>query len=144
MVIKRILTGVLAAAVAAGAMPVAAQQAAAGVLAGTAVKEASPPYEEYRVQLRSVSTGTVVSTHPLSSTGTFSIANVPFGQPHLIELVNIAENAIVCTEGPFTLSAPNRTSRTDVRVECGGSALWLLLAAAGLPAIVGQPRSADR
>ena len=114
---------------------------AAWPISGTAAKEAKPPYEEYRVQLRSVTAGTVVSTQPLSPAGTFNIPNVPFGQAHVVELVNIASNSIVCTEGPFTLAAPNQTSRTGVRIECGSSSTWLLLAAAGIPAITGAPRS---
>jgi hypothetical protein len=142
MAMRRILAGTLAAALV--TMPVVAQQQAVGTISGTAVKEATPPYEEYRVQLRSVATGAVVSTHALSPSGTYTVPNVPFAQPHLIELVNVTSNRIVCTEGPFTLSAPNRTSRSDANIECGGSALWLLLAAAGLPAVVGDPRSADR
>jgi hypothetical protein len=144
IVMRRILVGALAAAVAAGSATAFAQQTAAtGVISGTAVKEAQPPYEEYRVQLRSVATGTVVGTQPLSPTGTFTIPNVPLTTPHIVELVNIASNTIVCTEGPFTLTS-NQMNRVGVRIECGSSATWLLLAAAGLPAIVGDPRSSDR
>jgi hypothetical protein len=144
IIMRRIFAGVLAAVVAAGSATALAQQAAAtGVISGTAVREAKPPYEEYRVQLRSVATGTVVSTQPLSPTGTFTIPSVPLTQAHLVELVNVASNSIVCTEGPFTLTS-NQTSRVGVRIECGSSATWLLLAAAGLPAIVGDPRSSDR
>lgn len=144
MMIRRIVAGVLAAAMAASGAAVYAQQAAAtGLITGTAVKEAKPPYEEYRVQLRSVTTGTVVSTQPLSPSGTFNIPNVALAQPHVVELVNIASNSIVCTEGPFTVTSSQPT-RAGVQISCGRSATWLLLAAAGLPAIIGDPRSADR
>ena len=141
---RRMVAGVLAAALVAGSATLLAQQTAqTGVISGTAAREAKPPYEEYRVQLRSVTTGTVVSTQPLSPTGTFSIPNVPLTQAHVVELVNIPTNSIVCTEGPFTLGA-NQANRVGVRIECGSSSTWLLLAAAGLPAIVSDPRSADR
>jgi len=143
MVIRRIVAGVLAAAMAAGAALYAQQAAATGLITGTAVKEAKPPYEEYRVQLRSVATGTVVSTQPLSPSGTFNIPSVPLAAPHVVELVNIASNSIVCTEGPFTVTSGQPT-RAGVQISCGKSATWLLLAAAGLPAIIGDPRSADR
>lgn len=127
-----------------GATTLAQQPAATGVISGTAAKEASPPYEEYRVQLRSVATGTVVSTQSLGANATFTVPNVPLGQAHVVELVNIASNTIVCTEGPYTLRAPNQVNRTGVRIECGTSSAWLLLAAAGLPAVVANPRSSDR
>ena len=130
---------------AAGAATTFAQQpAATGTISGTATKEASPPYEEYRVQLRSVATGTVVTTQPLGANATFTLPNVPLGQAHVVELVNIASNSIVCTEGPYTLRAPSQINRAGVRIECGSSSQWLLLAAAGLPAIVASPRSGDR
>ena len=142
---RRMLAGVMCAVIAAGAVPVLAQQAAtSGVISGTAAKEAKPPYEQFRVQLRSVTTGTVVSTQPLSPTGAFTIPAVPFGTAHLVELVNVATNSIVCTEGPFTLSAPSQTNRVGVQISCKSSSNWLLLAAAGLPAIVSSPRSSDR
>ena len=141
---RRIFAGVLSAVVAVGFATVFAQQpGASGVISGTAAREAKPPYEQFRVQLRSVTTGAVVSTQALSPTATFSIPSVPLGSPHVVELVNIASNSIVCTEGPFTLST-GQPSRLGVVISCNSRAEWLLLAAAGLPAIIGSPRSSDR
>jgi hypothetical protein len=141
---RPIIAGILSAVLAVGGATMFAQQpSGAGVISGTAVGEAKPPYEQFRVQLRSITTGAVVSTQPLSPTATFSIPNVPYGTPHLVELVNIASNSIVCTEGPFLLNTA-LPSMLGVRISCNSSASYLLLAAAGLPAIVGDPRSADR
>ena len=141
---RRILVGALAIILAVGSAPAFAQQAVTGVVSGRATDEVKPPFEDYRVQLRSVQTGLVVTTEPLNSQGLFSFSGVPMAIPHVVELVNVADNDIVCTEGPFTLTSPNQTSRTNVNIQCGGSAAWLLLAAAGLPGVVLDPRSADR
>jgi len=141
---RRLIAGVLSAVlIAGGATTLAQQPAGAGLISGTAAGEAKPPFEQYRVQVRSVATGAVVSTQPLSPTATFSIPNVPFGVPHVVELVNVATNSIVCTEGPYLLNTAT-PNRVGVRISCNSSASYLLLAAAGLPAIVADPRSADR
>ncbi len=140
---RAIFAGVMSVALVLSVSTFAQQPGASGVISGTASGEAKPPYEQFRVQLRSVATGAVVSTQPLSPTATFSIPSVPLGTPHVVELVNIASNSIVCTEGPFTLST-TQTSRLGVRISCNSRSTWLLLAAAGLPAIIGDPRSSDR
>ena len=46
----------------------------------------------------------------------------------LVELVNLKRNKIVCTEGPFMLTAPALMNKTDVNIDCGQppAALWLL------------------
>ena len=144
MTMRRVLAGTLALVLAVGTVPVLAQQAVTGVISGRATDEVDAPFEDYRVQLRSVQTGLVVATEPLTAQGLFSFSGVAMTTPHVVELVDIGDNDIVCTEGPFTLTAPNQTSRTGVSIKCGGSAAWLLLAAAGLPGVVLNPRSADR
>jgi hypothetical protein len=144
MTMRRVLAGTLAALLVVGTVPALAQQAVTGVISGRATDEVDAPYEDYRVQLRSAETGLVVATEPLTAQGLFSFSGVAMTTPLLVELVDIADNDIICSEGPYTLTAPNQTSRTSVNIECGGSAAWLLLAAAGLPGVVLDPRSADR
>jgi hypothetical protein len=70
--------------------------------------------------------------------GLFSFANVELNQRMLVELVNLKQNKIVCTEGPFVLSAPALTNKTDVNIDCGKppAALWLLAAGAGAAAAI--------
>jgi hypothetical protein len=129
-----------------GAAPMMAQQAA-GVLGGTATDEARAPFTDFSVQLRNPSTGQVVATQPLTEKGLFSFNNVELNQRLLVELVNLKQNKIVCTEGPFMLTAPALTNKSDVSIDCGQptAALWLLTAGAGAAAAIAiGTRSASR
>jgi hypothetical protein len=122
-------------------------QLAAGVLGGKATDEARKPYTDYSVQLRNPVTGQVVATQPLTAQGQFSFNGVALDEKMLVELVNVKQNKVVCTEGPFTLSAPAQTNKTDVNIDCGKhpTSTWLLAAAAGAAsAIALGRRSADR
>jgi hypothetical protein len=131
MVIRRVLAVTLAATLALSVSPAMAQQAA-GILSGNATDEANKPYTDYSVQLRDAATGVLVGTVPLDAQGHFSFANVEMTKRFLVELHNVKENRVVCTEGPYSLTS-QRATRTDVNIDCGGTpaALWLLLAGAG-------------
>ncbi len=112
--------------------PVLAQDTL-GTIAGRAVDEARKPYSNYSVQLRDVANGQVVQTVPLSSEGQFSFQKLTLANRYLVELVDQRDRKVVCSEGPYQLSAPNAAVRNDVNIDCGVSpaALWLILAGAG-------------
>jgi hypothetical protein len=146
MITRRVVAGVTALFLAVGAAPMMAQQAA-GVLGGKATDEARKPYTDYSVQLRNPVNGQVVATRPLTAQGQFTFSDVALNQKMLVELVNLKQNKVVCTEGPFTLSAPALTSKTDVNIDCGKPPMsaWLLAAGAGAASAVALGRrSADR
>jgi hypothetical protein len=146
MITRRVLAAALACFMAAGAAPMMAQQVA-GVLGGKATDEAKEPYTDFSVQLRNPSTGQVVATQPLTEKGLFSFNNVELNQRMLVELVNLKQNKIVCTEGPYQLTAPALTNKSDVNIDCGQppAALWLLTAGAGAAAAIAiGTRSASR
>lgn len=149
MITQRVMALTLAASMVAGLSPAFAQQGA-GTIAGKATDEAKPPYSRYSIQLRDAASGQVTSTTPLNPQGMFSIANVEMARRYLVELVqtNPGNNQarVLCTEGPFTLSAAN-PSKTDVVIECGKkeTAQWLLAAGAGTAAAIAlATRSASR
>ena len=129
-----------------GATPMMAQQSA-GVLGGKATDEARKPYTDYSVQLRNPVNGQIVATQPLTAQGQFTFNDVALNQKMLVELINLKQNKVVCTEGPFALSAPAQTNKTDVNIDCGKppTAAWLLAAGAGAASAIalGQ-RSSSR
>ena len=131
MTAKRILAGVLSAALIAAAAPATAQPAV-GAIAGRATDEAKKPYTAYAVQLRDVASGLVASTLPLDDQGKFHFAGVAISQTYLVELVQIEKKKIICTEGPYSLT-PAVPAKLDVNVHCGAApaAFWLLAAGAG-------------
>jgi hypothetical protein len=120
----------------AGSVPVLAQQAL-GTIAGKADDEAKKPYADYAVQLRDVVSGQVTSTRPLGLEGQFSFTGVALSSKYLVELVQIKEKKIVCTEGPYELTT-SVTNKLDVNISCGKvpAAIWLLAAGAGAAAAV--------
>jgi hypothetical protein len=138
MITRRIVAIMVALFMAVGMAPLALAQQGSGVLGGKATDEAKKPYDDYSVQLRNPQTGQVVATQPLGAQGQFSFDKVDLNQKMLVELLNQKQNKIVCTEGPFELSAPAHTSKTDVNIECGKkpAAAWLLAAAAGAASAV--------
>jgi hypothetical protein len=104
-----------------------------GMLAGKATDEAKKPYSDYAVQLRDVATGQITSTQPLSGEGRFSFSGVELSRRYLVELFQTKERKVVCTEGPYMLTAGSMPNKTDINIDCGKTpaALWLLLAGAG-------------
>jgi hypothetical protein len=136
MRIQRIVAIVLVAVIGLGAVPALAQQMA-GTIAGKASDEAKQPYSDYAVQLRDVASGQVVNTLPLNLQGQFSFTGVALTNRYLVELVQVKEKKIVCTEGPYSLTT-TMTSKTDVNISCGKvpAAIWLLAAGAGAAAAV--------
>lgn len=130
MTTRRALITALAIGVSVGT---ALAQQTSGTLAGKATDEAKKPYSNYAVQLRDVATGQITSTQPLNDQGRFSFAAVQLSRPYLVELFQTQEKKVVCTEGPYTLTASSMPNKTDVNIDCGRTpaVLWLLLAGAG-------------
>jgi hypothetical protein len=139
MISRRLLTLALTALLAAGSMPVLAQQA--GTLGGKATDEAKQPYSDYTVQVRNAATGQIVRTEPLNATGLFTFANLEMNQRYLVELFKVSEAKVVCTEGPFNLQTPSMPTKTDVNIDCGKKALWLLLAAPAIGVLTARSPS---
>jgi hypothetical protein len=85
------------------------------------------------VQLRDVANAQVVQTVPLTNEGLFSFQKLTLAKRYLVELVDVRDRKVVCSEGPYLLSGPNATAKNDVNIDCGVSpaALWLILAGAG-------------
>jgi hypothetical protein len=112
-------------AMATSATQLLAQSASLG---GTAKDEAKKPYTDYTVRARDVSQGAIASTIALDTTGNFTLPNLA-STKYLVELVN-KNGKVVCTEGPFDLSA--RAFKNDVVIDCNKvpAAWWLLGAAA--------------
>ncbi len=138
MAIHRLCSAALAIALTVGLSPLAAQQVVTGAIAGRATDEARKPYANYVVQLRDADTGQIVSSVPLDPQGRYQFADVPLSRHFLVELYNVRDREMICTEGPQTLTAEvNR--RNDLNIDCGATpaALWLLTAAAGAVAATG-------
>lgn len=144
---RRILTLALALSFAVGTLPVALSAApqSNGVISGKATDEAKKPYSDYTVRLRDVTTGQLASTVPLDTQGRFSFSSVALSTRYLVELFNVKDSKVVCTEGPYTLTSTALT-RTDVNINCGTNpAAWWLAAAGGAAALIAVAvRSASR
>jgi hypothetical protein len=136
MATRKILAIALAAFMAVGVTPSFAQQTN-GIISGTADDEANKPYSDYSVQLRDAATGQIVSTTSLNDQGRFSFESVGMSRRMLVELVNVKQKDVVCTEGPIVLT-PQGMSKTDVNIDCGmvPAAFWILAAGAGAAAAV--------
>jgi hypothetical protein len=89
--------------------PVLAQDVM-GTLGGRAVDEARKPYSNYTVQLRDVANAQVVQTVPLTNEGLFSFQKLTLAKHYLVELVDVRDRKVVCSEGPYLLSGPNATA----------------------------------
>lgn len=130
MFMRQLTAVTLAVVLACFAGPLAfAQQPSAGQIAGTAKDEAKKPYSNYVVRARVVNTGVIAATVPLDDSAKFMLPNLT-NERYLVELVQVSNKTVVCTEGPFALTATN-PSKNDVDISCGVPALvWLLPAAA--------------
>jgi hypothetical protein len=140
MVLKKFCSATLVVMLVAGVSPLTAQQQVAptGSIAGRATDEARRPYSNYVVQLRDVDTGQIVNSVPLDSQGRYQFQNLPLSRHFLVELYNVRDREMICTEGPQTLTAI-AAERNDLNIDCGATpaALWLLMAAAGAVAATG-------
>lgn len=133
MVMRKTMAIALVALFGGGTSPlVAQQQPTTGSISGRATDEARKPYTDYTVQLRDTETGQVVHTTPLNAEGRYTFTGLELSRRFLVELYNLKEKELVCTEGPFPL-APDANVRQDVNIDCGAApaALWLLAASAG-------------
>ena len=137
MTMQRMLAVVFVTALATSPVWAQQQPATNGSIGGKATDEAKAPYTDYAVQLRDVSTGQVTQTKALGAQGEFTFTGVTLAKPYLVELFHQKERRVVCTEGPFTLTA-TAVNKGDVSISCGKApaALWLLLAGAGAAAAV--------
>lgn len=127
------MAAAMALVVSVGVLPVAAQsQTAAGSLAGRATNEARRPYTNYIVQLRDAENAQIVGTVPLDASGRFQFTSLDLSRRFLVELYNVQARQLVCTEGPYRLTA-DAAERNDVNIDCGAApaALWLLAASTG-------------
>ena len=107
-----------------------------GIISGKATDEAKKPYTDYKVQLRDVATSQIVATTTLDPQARFAFNNLVLAKKYVVELSNVPQNKIVCTEGPYALSS-TLISKTDVNINCGGNpAAWWLLAAGGAAAAI--------
>jgi hypothetical protein len=140
MSVQRVVATSLAALLAMGFSPTLALEE--GTLAGKATDEARRPYMDYAVYVRNVETGYVVQYDRLDVHGMFSFADLEIDQRYLVELFDTRESRVVCTEGPYYLRVPDLPSKTDVNIDCGRKALWLLLSAPAVGVVV--PRSGSR
>ena len=136
MSLQRSIALVLACSLTAGtgsAWAQAAETQNVGVIAGKASDEAKKPYADYTVQLRDVSTGQRAGSVPLGVDGRFSFNGITLTRKYLIELYQVKQNKIVCTAGPYVLSAPSMINKTDVNINCGTNpaVYWLVVAGAG-------------
>ena len=122
-------------------LPVIAAAQDTGVLAGKATDKAKQPYSDYTLRIRNTSSPSIIKTVPLDAKGTFSFEALPLSQSYLIELYNVKNNTIICTEGAFTLNNTMMT-KTDINVDCGKSpTAWLLAAGAGAAIIAATTQS---
>lgn len=129
--IRRLTAYVLTAILAIGVSPILLAQQ--GTISGRADDEARRPFTEWSVQLMDLMTNQISATSPVDREGRFAFTGVTPDKRYLVQLFSIKENRVVCTEGPYSIVAPNMLSRTDVNIDCGKPpALWLLAAAAGV------------
>ena len=134
MSIRASLALTLVVAIAATSVPMSAQNN--GLLSGTAQNEAKQPYKDFRVDVRDVVSLQVVGTSPLDNKANFSVGNLGLTKKYQVELFNIKDNKVVCTEGPYELST-TKLSFTDVNINCGTNpAAWWLAAAGGAAAAI--------
>jgi hypothetical protein len=114
---------------------VAAQTQGNGAISGKATDEVKKP-ADFKVQLRDVVSGQIVSTSPLDPQVRFSFGNLALSQRYLVELVKLSNNKVVCTEGPYVLTS-TMLAKNDVNINCGTNpSSWWFLAAGGAAAAV--------
>src|SRR5262245_34659847 len=112
---RRLTSALLTAVLAAGGAVVFAQQ---GTISGRATSEARKPYTNYSVRLVDVSNRQITGDVPLDPQGQFAFTGVQVDKQYLVQLFDVRESKIVCTEGPYPLIAPDQLSRTDVNIKC--------------------------
>ncbi|MGQ0737281.1 MAG: hypothetical protein ACT4QD_26990 [Acidobacteriota bacterium] len=127
---RRFLAGSLVTIMALGVVPsVFARQ---GTISGRA-SEARGTHTDYEVQLVDARTNQVADRVPLSDRREFAFMGIAPERQYLVHLYNLRETRIVCTEGPYTVLAPNRLSYTNVNISCRKPvALFWLLGGAGV------------
>ena len=106
-----------------------------GALAGKATDKAKQPYSDYVVRVRNVNNPAVVQSAPLTATGTFSFTGLALTQTYLVDLVNVKQNKVVCTEGPYALGSV-LMAKNDINIDCGRNPTAFLLAAGAGAAIL--------
>ncbi|MFB3855237.1 MAG: hypothetical protein ACE148_15640 [Vicinamibacterales bacterium] len=134
MLMKKTVAVVLAMSLTALAFPSGLLAQSKGQILGTAKDEARKPYEDYQVRARVVGNEVIAATTGIDDKATFSLASLVPGK-YMIELYNLKEKKVVCTEGPVELTEAQLLKK-DVEIDCGRLPVaWLLLAAAGAAGI---------
>jgi hypothetical protein len=135
MSVQRIIAVSLAIMLAVGVPSSLAQTT--GTIGGRTTDESKKPYTDYSVQLRDAVTGNILTTMALDQTGQFTFKDVPLGKRYLLELVRPSKKTVVCTSGPYVVSADQR-AKTNIRLDCNRvpSVGWVLAAAAGTAGLV--------
>lgn len=136
---SRMMAMVVAVAIASsGAQSLLAQSATLG---GTAKDEAKKPFTDYSVRARDVAQGSIAGTTALDAQGNFTLGSLA-STKYLVELLD-KNGKVVCTEGPYDLTA--YASKNDVVVDCNKvpAAWWLLGAAAAAGITAGIVAAGD-
>jgi hypothetical protein len=144
MITRRILAAVAAAALVAATLPAPlVGQDGPGLIGGNAKKEAKKPYENYQVRARSIAAGQIVATtHLDAAEADFALRGLTPDR-YMVELVNLRNGKVVCTEGPFELTSAD-PNRTGVVIDCQKVPVaWLLLGAAGAAGITAAVATGD-
>ena len=151
MTTRQMIATAMALAVMGGSTPTTlmagAQQTAS--LGGTARNEAKKPFPEFTVQVRNISApgSPIAGSIALDPDGNFTLTDLTPSK-FVVELLN-KKGKLVCTEGPFDLTAAPM-AKNDVVIDCNHVPVaWWLLAAAGAAAITagvvsGAPDSASK
>ena len=113
---RKVIAFNLAAVLALGVSPIVLAQQ--GVISGRAADEARKPYSDYTVQLMDLQTNQIAATAPVDGQGRFAFDSVTTDKRYLVQLFNVKDSKVVCTEGPYTLVSP-MLSKTDVNIDCG-------------------------
>lgn len=145
MTIRRTVALALALVLAAGSTAsLQAQAPQPGVLGGTGSDKAKQPYSDYSIRLRAADSRSVLRTTTMDSQGQFSFTGLALSQRYLVELFSMKDNKIVCTEGPFVLTA-ELASKTDVNIDCGRNpTAWLIAAGAGAALLAATTQSSSQ
>jgi hypothetical protein len=136
---QQVLAVTLAATLA-GGVPSSVAGQVTGSLSGRVADDSKKPYSDYAAQLRDVASGKIQATAPLDASGQFVFKDVPVSKPYLLELVRTGQSgqkSVVCTSGPYTISADTRVV-ANARLDCRRvpAAVWVLAAAAGTAGLV--------
>jgi hypothetical protein len=105
-----------------------------GVIKGEANREAKKPYENFAVWIVDLNTAQVVQKTAVDvQNAAFGLSALQVPGNYLVQLVEVKKSEVVCTEGPFRLTAAAPELK-DVKIDCGipPAGFWLLGVAAAI------------